>query len=248
MVDFYASVAADYDRMTRFSERLKSEAPLLQHWTHLPKGSRILDVACGTGLHAILLAGQGFCVTASDLSTEMLSKAKANAQDESCQIEFVQSSMETIGQRELGPFEAIFCLGNSIPHLLTPDSLNETLQGFHHLLAPGGIVLLQLLNYEKILLQKERIIAIHRTPKIEFIRFYDFTTPTLSFNILTITNGEPKPTHSLVSTELYPYQKDDLCRALTQAGFSATESFGSLYRETFDAKHSPNLILRAKKC
>ncbi|MFK4997630.1 class I SAM-dependent methyltransferase [Bacillus sp. N9] len=39
-------------------------------------GSRLLDLACGTGELAILLAKEGFTVTGVDLSDEMLSVAR----------------------------------------------------------------------------------------------------------------------------------------------------------------------------
>jgi tellurite methyltransferase len=39
---------------------------LLEHAGLLPRGGRVLDVACGRGRHALLLAGAGFAVTAID--------------------------------------------------------------------------------------------------------------------------------------------------------------------------------------
>lgn len=47
----------------------------------LSKQSRVLDVACGTGTQAILLAKKGYHVTGVDLSTAMLKKAKLKAGD-----------------------------------------------------------------------------------------------------------------------------------------------------------------------
>lgn len=39
----------------------------VQRWLHLvPRAGRVLDVACGSGRHAVLLAGRGYEVTAVD--------------------------------------------------------------------------------------------------------------------------------------------------------------------------------------
>jgi len=45
----------------------------------LPEHSKILDVACGTGTQALLLAKHGYQVTGVDLSTAMLKRARIKA-------------------------------------------------------------------------------------------------------------------------------------------------------------------------
>jgi len=53
--------------------------------SHLPEGARLLDLACGTGQLAGVLAAQGFRVTGLDGSEAMLAIARENAP----QVEFV---------------------------------------------------------------------------------------------------------------------------------------------------------------
>jgi len=43
---------------------------------HLPKGAKILDMACGTGSQSIAFAKRGFSVVGVDLSPDMLARAK----------------------------------------------------------------------------------------------------------------------------------------------------------------------------
>ena len=52
------------------------------------------------------------------------------------------------------------------------------------LLKKDGRVLIQILNYEKILKEKERIVNITKKDDEYFIRFYDFEKKDLTFNIL----------------------------------------------------------------
>ena len=56
-------------------------------------GYRVLDMACGAGRHAILLAKKGLIVTAVDLSDNLLSIAKKTANEENLKIEFVKSDI-----------------------------------------------------------------------------------------------------------------------------------------------------------
>ena len=59
----------------------------------LPKSSEVLDMACGTGRHSILLAKKGFKVSAVDLSKNMLSVASGKAEKENLKINFIQSDL-----------------------------------------------------------------------------------------------------------------------------------------------------------
>jgi ubiquinone/menaquinone biosynthesis C-methylase UbiE len=54
-MEFYKQLADPYDLMTRFEERFKNEKKILQKWQHKLPFQSALDVACGTGLHSILL-------------------------------------------------------------------------------------------------------------------------------------------------------------------------------------------------
>ncbi|MGQ9798820.1 MAG: class I SAM-dependent methyltransferase [Ignavibacterium sp.] len=58
----------------------------------LPNAS-ILDLACGSGRHSILLAKQGFNVTVVDLSGRLLLEAVKSARAENLNIKFIKSDI-----------------------------------------------------------------------------------------------------------------------------------------------------------
>ena len=60
---------------------------------NISEDAEILDAACGSGRHSILLARKGFRVTAFDLSEELLKVAKKNAADENLIIEFIEADI-----------------------------------------------------------------------------------------------------------------------------------------------------------
>jgi len=58
-------------------ERDRREVARLLDVLGLPSGSRVLDVPCGQGRHAHLLAEAGFLVDGVDLSPQLLARARA---------------------------------------------------------------------------------------------------------------------------------------------------------------------------
>ena len=218
---------------------------MLAGWRELWQFQRTLDAACGTGLHAIALAQLGVTVTAADLSPEMLAQARENSAAAGGQIHWVEAAMEKLEPAVAGPFDLILCLGNSLPHLLDDQALAAAFTGFRHLLAPGGHLLLQIINYEPVLAAQRRIVALNREAEREFIRFYDFGGSLLRFNILEIDWSQQPPAHRLQSVPLNPWRLAGLQPALDAAGFSAISLYGDMQRGVFDPLRSPNLVITA---
>jgi len=245
--DFYKEIAADYDRMTRLAGRLDAEERTLGRWKKRFGFKSALDAACGTGLHAIALARLGVATVAADISAEMLDVARRNAQNEGARLEFLETSMTRLAARLQGPFDAIFCLGNSLPHLERDGDLEAALSGFARLLDPDGVVVLQLLNYAKILKTRERVIAINADGDSQYVRFYDFLDDRVRFNVLTIRRSGSKFSHSLSSTILRPYTLQELQLALQATGFGRLEVFGDMSFAPFKADAAPNVVIGARR-
>ena len=76
----------------------------------LPKGSRILDLACGTGTDAVWFAQNGYSVHGVDISGEMLERAKKKAIDLNLQdrLSFEQLSYTELKNTNLDPFDLTF--------------------------------------------------------------------------------------------------------------------------------------------
>src|SRR2546422_3290373 len=78
-----------------------------------PSGGRLLDIGCYTGIEALLLAEQGFCVVGVDLSPEMIRIAKAKARKRRLQdqVNFEVLRASDVGallQRGYGPFDTAY--------------------------------------------------------------------------------------------------------------------------------------------
>ena len=252
----YDSLSGDYDRFVSWQGRLELEMPFITAQIdslaagHLP--SKILDAACGTGMHAIALALRGCQAAGADLSPGMIARAKANARRAGVQVDFRQAGFGDL-RRSFQNFDALLCLGNSLPHLLTSAGLSDALQDFAACLRPGGMLLVQNRNFDAVLASRERWMSpeAHRDGEQEwlFLRFYDFEPDGLiNFHIITLyRTGESAWTQKVDSTRLRPLREAELVAALDHARFTQITRYGSMSGDPFDPARSPNLVLQALK-
>ena len=100
------------------------------------KGQSVLDVACGTGAHAGLLA-KHYQVEGLDLDLKMLSVARKKYPH----IPFHQGDMTDF---DLGrQFDVIVCLFSSIGYVKTKSRLQRAIQAMNRHLLPGGVLLVE---------------------------------------------------------------------------------------------------------
>jgi SAM-dependent methyltransferase len=162
--DRFASLAARYDGWIDWEPRLRKELPFLLDSLPpaqaglLPELSGILDVGCGTGAHAIALAAAGYHVTGLDLSQAMLEQARS-AEERSRQegrlsgdgsLRWAAGDITDPAAMRDRWFRAVLALGNALLSLGEEGRVLQGLQSMVRLVAPGGILILQYLNAEKI--------------------------------------------------------------------------------------------------
>jgi SAM-dependent methyltransferase len=161
-------------------------------------------------------------------------------------ITTIQTGFEQLHEHVKTKFDAVFCLGNTLPHLLPDDALLQSLTNFKHILQSDGTLILQVLNYDRIMKNRDRIQNIKEREGTIYIRFYDFLKETIAFNILTIKRTDDKFVHRLQTTELRPLQSLELTRFLQQAGFTDIQLFGTLNQTPYDVNVSNDLVVYAK--
>ncbi len=244
---FYDSIADSYDSMFSFDSRLVAARQFVGALGERVKAAAAVDVGCGTGAYSLALAAAGIRTIAADVSQTMLDKAHANASRLGISIECRLAGLEELTEAITCPVDLIVCMGNTLPHLLTPESLASALDGCHGILNSGGHLVLQLLNYERILARRERVVGVSRNADREFVRFYDFIDPLIQFNLLELDWGKPVLTTSLSGTMLFPYKAAQLRSALAARGFGEVELFGGLGFKTYDSESSETLLILARR-
>lgn len=145
----YDALAASYDGLTQdvaydsilsFLERLLQKAGL--------RPERVLDLACGTGSMAFLLAQRGYEVLGADISEEMLTVAAAKCAALPRPPFFIRQPMQRL--RLPNPVEAVFCLLDSLNYLDEPEDCRKTIGRVYETLSPGGVFLFDINTPEKL--------------------------------------------------------------------------------------------------
>lgn len=96
-----AAAYADWRYMTPVFDRIRHR---------LPAGSRILEIGCGAGLHACLLASWGYRVTAGDLDPRIVERARSTAKSFGQEVEVVRLDALALPD-DLVDFDLAFSLG-----------------------------------------------------------------------------------------------------------------------------------------
>jgi SAM-dependent methyltransferase len=119
-------------------ERDRREVARLLDVLALPLGSRVLDVPCGQGRHAHLLAEAGLDVTGLDYSAHLLKAARTRGTGKA--LRFVRGDMRTLPGEWTGRFAAVANLFTSFGFFLDPADDVRVIHEFARVLAPGGVL------------------------------------------------------------------------------------------------------------
>jgi SAM-dependent methyltransferase len=105
----------------------------------LPVGARVLDVPCGQGRHAHLLAEAGYDVDGLDYSQHLLDKAKDRGTGKA--LRYTRGDMRKLPARWTGRFDAVLNLFTSFGFFTDPNDDARVIGEFARVLKPGGVLL-----------------------------------------------------------------------------------------------------------
>ena len=109
-----------------------------------PRGSWVLDVACGTGVLAERLGRARVPVVGVDSSREMLAIARERCRALSAQVRFRRAELATFRVRE--PCAVATASGDVFNHMLTGAALVRVLRQVRRNLLPGGVLVFEAHN------------------------------------------------------------------------------------------------------
>ena len=258
--DFYDALAPMFDVMTDWDARLASEGPFLRGQLEAAGARRVLDAACGSGGHVLWLAQQGYQAAGEDASPVMIALAQQKAAALGLDVAFAVADLtpQPTSPAGLGvgsEFDAVLCLGNSLPHLLTQADLTAALAGMARRLRPGGLLILQNLNYDLRWQKQPRWFMaqggeLAGQPVLVW-RFADYDVPAgrILFHIALFRQGGKEWGVEVHTTPQRPLFRADLLAALAEAGFAEVETFGrmALPVEPFAAERSGDLVVVARR-
>ncbi len=209
------------------------------------EGKSILDVGCGTGELAAGLAEKGALVTGIDLNDALLSQARTYRSHD--RILYRKANMLHIA-RLFGrnKFDLVVCLGNTLVHLLNPMQMRDFFSGVRTVLKPGGVLILQMLNYDYIFKEKINVLPLIEREEVKFERTYEFIEG--SREIRFITRLTVKSTGEVIEnkTDLLGIGSNDLLQLMDIAGMQEIELFGDFDKRPFSGAHLPLVVFSRK--
>jgi malonyl-CoA O-methyltransferase len=140
-----ASVREGYDRWAAVYDRERNplvglEEPVVREVLGDVAGLRVLDLGCGTGRHALWLAGQGAAVTGVDFSEGMLEEARGKPGADS--VRFLSHDLHQPLPFEDGTFDRVVS-GLVLEHL---KELEAFFAEARRVLRPGGRAVLSAMH------------------------------------------------------------------------------------------------------
>lgn len=227
-----------------YSHRDESEAErlveLIVKSLGIKSDSKILDMACGSGRHAVIFAKRGFDVTAVDLSQMLLSDAKATARENDVKINFVLSDI--LDFQTTQRFSLSLNLFTSFGYFDDDEDNFRVILKAYDLLIDGGYFVIDYFNKNYLLKNlipttvfSENGLRITQNRAIQGTRVV---------KNITIENGGSVE-EFYESVRLYSY--DEMLDYINKTGFSIFKEYGNYNGNNFINESSPRLIIFAKK-
>lgn len=216
----------------------------------LVRGRRALDAGSATGAHVLALAGRGWDCLGIEPSERMVAIARREASVRNLRgARFAVGSMlDAAGISGGDRFDAVLCLGNTLPHLADLQEAERFFRTARGLMAPGAVLLLQLLNYD--LAGPGFVFPELRSGGWLFRRRYGVGEEggsRLSFETELVSEGEKDEERMADTTLLHPFRPAELMDALADEGFLDVEASSDWAGAPFDEALSPYLFIAARR-
>ena len=148
-MEAYRNLAVSYDRLTSdvdYDAVVAFYRQILETEDLRPRTA--VDLACGTGSVAMLLAKQGLRVTAVDMSEDMLCVAAQKAQELDDPPRFVCQKLQQL--RLLRGVDLAVCALDSMDYIIDPKDCEEAIRRVYKVLNPGGCFIFDVNTPEKL--------------------------------------------------------------------------------------------------
>jgi glycine/sarcosine N-methyltransferase len=235
-MSFYQDLTSYYDRIFPLNQVALA---FVSQYVH--EGDSVLDMGAGTGNMAIALAEKGLQVTASEPEETMAAIIQKKSAEKGLSINVETKSMEQIEEFQ-DSFNAIICVGNTLPHLPNEKAVMSFLRQCSMKLQQDGVLIIQQVNFDKVLAKENFAFPIIDKEDFTFTRHYQKEGDHILFTSKLTVNGKTNEN----TIPLYPLQSQQLTALLTEAGFQSVEQFGNFKGESYTID-SPALIVTAKR-
>lgn len=253
----------DYRRMVAWPQRLRREAPLLREILAAAPEKSVLDLGCGTGEHSRFFAEEGSRVVGLDRSESMIQRATEDPIPPD--LSFILGDILDIGPAlkskdaggtAKGPFGLAVSLGNTLVNVTEEEDIRKAFRSLNSELHDRGLLLLQILNYERILGKEIRHLPLNFREDDEgetiFLRLMEdagggyvrFCPTTLTYRP---DNDPPVEVAQSRVVMVRGWKRPEMTLFLEESGFELDSVWGNMERGHYDPQASPDLVILARK-
>jgi len=197
-----------------------------------------LDLGCATGELTSFLNGRGCKTLGVDLSQDLLDLAKEQQAGK-----FVLADMVDYLQGQPEKYDLLICIGNTLPHL-EPPKLKKFMQAVPKWLSKNGILIIQTVNYSKILKNKETGLPTIERPDagVRFTRLYSYSSQgSITFTaVLERPGGRDRS-----AVTLWPYTAEEI-KHMLPGSFIVEAEYGGFTKTIYDPEQSSAWVLVAR--
>jgi SAM-dependent methyltransferase len=237
-----------------YSHRNKQDAAkiagLITKTLDLPRGSKVLDLACGNGRHSVFFAKKGFDVLGIDLSHYLVSEAKKNLKTDYSKwaknLRFEIGDMRKIGHKN--KFDLVVNLFSSFGYFDSNNENYKVIKSIALSLKEGGYFFFDFLN-ESYLRKHLVNYDITKRNRNVIIQVRDIKDNFVTKNILLLRNkhGSDYPEISTFHEKIRLFTLADFRKMFTSAGLKIQKTFGDYSGNMFNKHNSQRLIILARK-
>ncbi len=225
------------------AEHTAYETDAIAAFLQLPRGAKILDLACGQGRHAVALAQMGHRVTGLDLSPSLLAHARQAADAAGVSVTWLESDMRDLPWQD--EFDAVINITSAFGYFPTDEENEAVLRQVAKALKPGGQFLIETMHRDYIVreYQQHDWYETESETLVWVLRLFDAIKgrTTVLERYRTADGDEGERYHNIrvfTATELHTM--------LRRAGLEPTDTWGEWDGEMFTFE-STRLIVRAVK-
>ena len=249
--EFYDRFASKYDVMIS-DKRYDEDLPFFNSIFKKHGVKSVLDCSCGTGKHVIKFSQLGFEATGSDVSIEMINKAKRNAESLGTDADFFQADFKRLTDVFYKKFDCVVCLGNSLNHELEEKGILSALRSMYEVLRNKGVVIIQIRNLPKWVKEGRRIFPVHfhKEPNGDrkiFFYVLDFYRTKEKFNVISFLEFNEKPTFEADSVDYRIVSAQKLKELMMKIGYRQLKIYGDFKFARFSDEHSEDIIVVGTK-
>ena len=222
---------------------VEKEAAFIDKSLRLDKGSRILDLACGTGVHAVELSLRGYQVVGVDLSSTMLELAKQYNDKRGASVSFIQGDMRQLNLE--GVFDGIYCWSASFG-FFDEQHNGQVLERVARALRPGGMFTLDVCNRDFVAPRSPTMAWFEKGGCVcmDEMRFDFYSSRMITKRMVLFDNGRSRE----VEMSIRLYTLHELGRMLHKCGFRVLEVSGhTAHRGAYFGYESPRIIITSQR-